>query len=70
MNRGGVSSPRMSPCQTASMDAVVITGVGAVTPLGHDFSTIAEALLAGTSGVRQVDGGPYCREQRQFAAAS
>ncbi|RLS34072.1 MAG: beta-ketoacyl-[acyl-carrier-protein] synthase family protein [Planctomycetota bacterium] len=69
MNRGGVSSPRMSPCQTASMDAVVITGVGAVTPLGHDFSTIAEALLAGTSGVRQVDGGPYCREQRQFAAA-
>lgn len=30
---------------------VWITGVGAVTPLGHDFSTFAERLLAGTSGV-------------------
>jgi 3-oxoacyl-[acyl-carrier-protein] synthase II len=30
---------------------VWITGVGAVTPLGHDFATFAENLLAGRSGV-------------------
>ncbi len=28
-----------------------ITGIGAVTPLGHDFATFAENLLAGVSGV-------------------
>ena len=31
-----------------------ITGVGAVTPLGHDWETIADNLLAGRSGVRRV----------------
>lgn len=30
---------------------VWITGVGATTPLGHDFTTFAENLLAGKSGV-------------------
>jgi 3-oxoacyl-[acyl-carrier-protein] synthase II len=30
---------------------VWITGVGAATPLGHDFATFAENLLAGKSGV-------------------
>lgn len=30
---------------------VWITGVGATTPLGHDFATFAENLLAGKSGV-------------------
>jgi 3-oxoacyl-[acyl-carrier-protein] synthase II len=45
---------------------VWITGVGPVTPLGHDFSTFAEKLLAGTSGVvaRQLlnaeSGGCQC----------
>lgn len=48
--------------------AVVVTGVGAVTPLGNSFDAIADALLAGRSGVVEVDGGEICREDRQFAA--
>jgi len=31
--------------------SVWITGVGAATPLGHEFASFAENLLAGTSGV-------------------
>jgi 3-oxoacyl-[acyl-carrier-protein] synthase II len=34
--------------------AVWITGVGAVTPLGNDWNTIAGNVLAGRSGVRHV----------------
>jgi 3-oxoacyl-[acyl-carrier-protein] synthase II len=34
---------------------VWITGVGAATPLGNDYKTIAANLLAGVSGVRTVD---------------
>lgn len=33
---------------------VYITGIGAATPLGHDYDTIARNLLAGVSGVRRV----------------
>ncbi len=33
-------------------DAVVVTGLGATTPIGGDVPTTWEALLAGTSGVR------------------
>ena len=33
---------------------VWITGVGAVTALGFDFTTIAESLLAGRSAARLV----------------
>ncbi len=33
---------------------VVITGIGAATPLGNDFPTIADNLLAGVSGVRKI----------------
>ena len=35
-------------------DPVCITGVGAITPLGHTYAQIAERLLAGVSGVRRV----------------
>lgn len=50
-------------------DAVVaITGTGALTPLGDSFTAIADALLAGRSGVVEIDGGEFCRESRQFAA--
>lgn len=35
---------------------VWITGVGAATPLGNDFRTIADALLAGRSGIAEVRG--------------
>ena len=48
--------------------SVVVTGVGAVTPLGTSFDAIGDALLAGRSGVIEVDGGGFCREDRQFAA--
>jgi 3-oxoacyl-[acyl-carrier-protein] synthase II len=47
---------------------VVITGLGAVTPLGHSFAEIAAGLLAGRSGVRSVDPGEFARERQQFAA--
>jgi 3-oxoacyl-(acyl-carrier-protein) synthase len=39
--------------------AVVITGIGAVTPLGNDFDSIADALLAGRSGVVEIDGAGF-----------
>jgi 3-oxoacyl-[acyl-carrier-protein] synthase II len=35
---------------------VWITGIGAATPVGHSYITIAESLLAGRSGVRTVSG--------------
>jgi 3-oxoacyl-[acyl-carrier-protein] synthase II len=35
--------------------AVVITGIGALCPLGTGFSEISENLLAGRSGIRTVD---------------
>src|SRR5262249_35732391 len=34
--------------------AVWVTGVGAATPLGTDYHTIADNLLAGRSGIRRV----------------
>src|SRR5471032_2944422 len=33
---------------------ILITGIGAATPLGNDFPTIADNLLAGVSGVRRI----------------
>ncbi|MFM8634467.1 MAG: beta-ketoacyl-[acyl-carrier-protein] synthase family protein [Planctomycetia bacterium] len=50
-------------------EPVVITGIGAVSPLGHSFDAIAESLLAGRSGVRSIDPGPLAREPVQFAGA-
>jgi len=49
-------------------EPVVITGLGAVSPLGSSFEGIADALLAGRSGVRAIDPGPHAREAVQFAA--
>jgi len=49
-------------------EAVVITGAGAVSPLGSSFDEIADALMAGRSGVRSIEPGPYAREDVQFAA--
>ena len=48
--------------------SALITGIGAVTPLGNDFDTIADALLDGRSGVVEIDGAGFSREARQFAA--
>ena len=34
---------------------VVVTGVGATTPLGGDATSTWEAMLAGRSGVRRIE---------------
>jgi len=49
-------------------EPVMITGVGAISPLGNSFAEIADNLLAGRSGLRDIDPGPLGREARQFAA--
>ena len=36
------------------LNAVVVTGVGIISPLGNDLSQLMTALLAGRSGVREV----------------
>src|SRR5437762_12879987 len=41
-------------CQFMSKAPVVITGVGAATPLGNDFATFAANLLAGQSAASAV----------------
>jgi 3-oxoacyl-(acyl-carrier-protein) synthase len=58
----------MSVSLRIDREPVVITGVGAVSPLGSAFDEIADNLLAGRSGVRSVDPGEYAREPVQFAA--
>jgi 3-oxoacyl-[acyl-carrier-protein] synthase II len=58
----------MSSDRRIDREPVVITGVGAVSPLGATFDEIADNLLAGRSGVRSVDPGRYAREPIQFAA--
>jgi 3-oxoacyl-[acyl-carrier-protein] synthase II len=44
-----------------------ITGVGAVTSLGHEYGTIAENLLAGKSGVTAVKGFDVSAHPSQVA---
>jgi len=50
-------------------EPIAITGIGAVSPLGHSFDAITDSLLAGRSGVRSIDPGEFARESHQFAAA-
>jgi 3-oxoacyl-[acyl-carrier-protein] synthase II len=49
-------------------DAVWITGVGIASPLGHDFTTVADHLLAGRSGVGRVTQFDTSRHNCQIAA--
>ncbi len=37
-----------------SLESVVVTGIGVISPLGHGFEPLMNALLAGESGVREV----------------
>lgn len=37
-----------------SLEGVVVTGIGIVSPLGHSLEQLTDALLAGESGVRTV----------------
>jgi 3-oxoacyl-[acyl-carrier-protein] synthase II len=48
--------------------AVWITGVGAVTPLGHTYRMIADNLLAGRSGVGTVSSFDVSQHPSQIAA--
>ena len=52
----------------AKGEAVAITGIGAVTPLGSSFAEVSAALLAGRSGVRVIDAGDPARGTRLVAA--
>jgi 3-oxoacyl-[acyl-carrier-protein] synthase II len=52
-----------------SREPIVITGIGAVSPLGHSFDAITDSLMAGRTGVRSIDPGEFARESHQFAAA-
>ena len=47
---------------------VWITGVGAATPLGFDYRTFADRLLAGQSGVGRVASFPVADHPSQIAA--
>lgn len=49
-------------------DSIVITGLGAVTPLGNTFESISGNLLAGVSGVRRVEVPLFGAGHVQFAA--
>ena len=37
------------------MHRVVVTGLGAVTPLGHDVPAFWDGLKSGTDGIRPVE---------------
>ena len=53
----------------ADREPVLITGIGVVSPVGNSFPEVADALLAGRSGLRSIDPGPFARESVQFAGA-
>jgi 3-oxoacyl-[acyl-carrier-protein] synthase II len=57
-----------TPTTSPSRLPVAITGMGMHTPLGHDFQSVAEALMAGRSGIREIDLVDSSRALRQFAA--
>jgi len=46
---------------------VVITGLGAITPLGHDVASTWEALKAGQSGIRRITAWDPSNFATQFA---
>ncbi len=37
-----------------SLESVVVTGIGVISPLGHSLDTLTEALLSGQSGVKTL----------------
>lgn len=52
---------------TSEQRRVVITGLGAVTPLGSDVPTTWRRLVAGGSGVRRIEAFDPSRVQSQMA---
>ena len=51
-----------------TLEPVWITGIGAITPLGHAYAQIADRLLAGESGVRAVTAFPVADHPAQIGA--
>ncbi|WP_329623675.1 beta-ketoacyl-ACP synthase II [Streptomyces sp. NBC_01255] len=49
---------------------VVVTGIGATTPLGGDSASTWEGLLAGRSGVRPLEGERFAELPVQIAATA
>ena len=58
----------MTSATAAARDSIMITGIGAVSPLGSSVAEITANLLAGASGVRSIPPHAFARETRQFAA--
>lgn len=54
----------------ATNRTVVVTGIGATTPLGGDSASTWEGLLAGRSGVRLLDGERYADLPVRIAATA
>ena len=47
---------------------IVITGIGAATPLGNSFNAIGDALQAGRSGIDWYGTGTFSRHQEHVVA--
>src|SRR6188508_1045093 len=48
-------------------EATWITGIGAGTPLGWDYATNADNLLAGKSGIKKIDSFAVSQHPSQIA---
>ena len=61
--RAGSQGGRRGPSATTMTGDVVVTGIGAITPLGLDAPTTWEGLLAGRSGIGPITPStpPPCR---------
>lgn len=51
------------------MRRVVITGMGAVTPLGNSVQSSWQALLNGQSGIQQYLNDPVLKNDKPFNLA-
>jgi 3-oxoacyl-[acyl-carrier-protein] synthase II len=51
----------------SQLDPIWITGMGASTPVGHDFATISANLLEGRSGIRMVTEFPVVDQPSRIA---
>lgn len=49
------------------MERVVITGMGAITPLGNDVDTLWRRLIEGQSGITEVDTFDVSRQKTKIA---
>src|SRR6185436_6182804 len=57
-----------TPKSQASGPRIVITGMGWVTPLGHDLETVWSKMMAGQSGMGKIDRFDAATFPTTFAA--